>query len=127
MIGIMCSEVHKSDSLTALSRVRVIFKVSQILLEGSRTNCGSPAMQICNLSTQSTLSSSRKHPYSPHKRDWNFQEMGFCLTKVYPPKKSIGHYRNVRGLGKSMVVFHLFEKLRYSNERSTIFWSLYNE
>ena len=26
-----------------------------------------------------------------------------------------------------MVVFHLFEKLRYSNERSTIFWSFYNE
>ena len=33
----------------------------------------------------------------------------------------IGHYRNVRGLGKSMVVFRLLEKLRYSNERSTIF------
>ena len=33
----------------------------------------------------------------------------------------IGHYRNVRGLEKSMVVFRLFEKLRYSNERSTIF------
>ena len=33
----------------------------------------------------------------------------------------IGHYRNVRGLGKSMVVFRLFEKLRYSNERLTIF------
>ena len=33
----------------------------------------------------------------------------------------IGHFRNVRGLGKSMVVYHLFEKLRYSYERSTIF------
>ena len=33
----------------------------------------------------------------------------------------IGHYRNVTGLGKSVVVFRLFEKLRYSNERSTIF------
>ena len=33
----------------------------------------------------------------------------------------IGHYRNVRGLGKSMVVFRLFEELRYSNERSTKF------
>ena len=33
----------------------------------------------------------------------------------------IGHYRNVRGLEKSMVVFRLFEKLRYANERSTIF------
>ena len=96
MIGIMCSEVHKSESLTALSRVRIIFKVSQILLEGSRTNYGSPALQICNLSTQSTLSSSRKYPYSPHKRDWNFQEMGFCLTKVYQ-KKSIGISRGVGG------------------------------
>ena len=37
------------------------------------------------------------------------------------PSTHIGHYRNVRGLGKSMVVFSLFEKLRYSNERSTIF------
>ena len=25
----------------------------------------------------------------------------------------------MRGLGKSVTVFHLFEKLRYSNERST--------
>ena len=33
----------------------------------------------------------------------------------------IGHYRNVRGLGKSMAVLRLFEKLRYSNERSTLF------
>ena len=30
----------------------------------------------------------------------------------------IGHCRNVRGLGKSLVVFRLFEKLRCSNERS---------
>ena len=30
---------------------------------------------------------------------------------------AIGHYRNVRGLGKSMVVSRLFEKVRYSNER----------
>ena len=36
-------------------------------------------------------------------------------------KTCIGHFRNVRGLGKSMVVFRLFEKLKYSNERSTIF------
>ena len=36
-------------------------------------------------------------------------------------KLQIGHYRNVRGLGKSMVIFCLFEKIRYSNERSTIF------
>ena len=39
----------------------------------------------------------------------------------------LGHYRNVRGLGKSMVVFRLFEKLRYSNERSTTFQSLYHK
>ena len=33
----------------------------------------------------------------------------------------------MRGLGKSMVVFRLFEKLRYSNERATKFESLYQE
>ena len=36
-------------------------------------------------------------------------------------KKLIGNCRNVRRLGKSKVVFRLFEKLRYSNERSTKF------
>ena len=40
---------------------------------------------------------------------------------------SIGNCRNVRGLGKSKVVFRLFEKLRYSNERSAKFESLYQE
>ena len=39
----------------------------------------------------------------------------------------IGHCRNVRGLGKSMIVFRLFEKLRCSNERSTKFDRLYQE
>ena len=39
----------------------------------------------------------------------------------------IGNCRNVRVLGKSMVVFRLFEQLRYSNERSTKFESLYQE
>ena len=33
----------------------------------------------------------------------------------------------MRGLGKSTVVFHLFEKLRYSNERSTKFESIYHK
>ena len=42
-------------------------------------------------------------------------------------KQTIGHCRNVRGLGKSMVVFRLLEKLRCSNERSTKFESLYLE
>lgn len=32
----------------------------------------------------------------------------------------IAHCRNLRGLGNSIVVFHLFKILRYSNERSTI-------
>ena len=48
----------------------------------------------------------------------------FSPAKVYPGRTlwpCIGHFRNVRGLGKSMVVFRLFEKLKYSNERSTIF------
>ena len=37
------------------------------------------------------------------------------------------HCRNVRGQGKSMLVFRLFEKLRCSNERSTKFENLYHE
>ena len=41
----------------------------------------------------------------------------FRLTKI-------AHCRNVRGLGKSMVVFSLFKKPRHSNERSTKFESL---
>ena len=32
---------------------------------------------------------------------------------------SIGNFSNVRSLGKSVVVFRLFEKLRYSNKRLT--------
>ena len=47
-----------------------------------------------------------------------FWTMDLCTPLLPFP---IRHYRNVRGLGKSMVVFRLFEKLRYSNERSTIF------
>ena len=31
----------------------------------------------------------------------------------------------MRGLGKSMVVFRLFEKLKYSNERTTKFENIY--
>ena len=37
------------------------------------------------------------------------------------------NYRNVRGLGNSLVVFKLFEKLAYSNERLTKFESLHQE
>ena len=40
---------------------------------------------------------------------------------LFPKGPALGHFRNVRGLGESMVVFRLFEKLKYSNERSTIF------
>ena len=39
----------------------------------------------------------------------------------------IAHCRNVRGLGKSMVVFSLFKKPRHSNKRSTKFESLEQE
>ena len=39
----------------------------------------------------------------------------------------IGNCRNMRGLGKSTVVFHLPKKLRCSHERSTKFESLYQE
>ena len=45
--------------------------------------------------------------------DWRAQGRG----------SSIGHCRNVRGLGKSMVIFCLFENLRYSNERTIKFES----
>ena len=45
-----------------------------------------------------------------------YTELGFMRNHIY-----IGHYRNVRGLGKSMVVFRLLKKLRYSNKRSTVF------
>ena len=40
-------------------------------------------------------------------------------AKIRRSRDSTVHCRNVRGLGKSVVVFRLFEKLRYSNERST--------
>ena len=43
------------------------------------------------------------------------------------PAVCMGNCRNVRGLGKSMVVFRLLEKLRYSNERSTKFECIYLE
>ena len=39
----------------------------------------------------------------------------------------MAQWKNVRGLGKGMVVFHLFEKQRYSNETSTEFESLKHE
>ena len=40
-------------------------------------------------------------------------ELSFCIA----------HCRNARGLGKNVVVFRLFKKLRYSDERSTKFES----
>ena len=40
---------------------------------------------------------------------------------------SVDNCRNVRGLGKNILVSRLFEKLRYSNERSTKFEILYQE
>ena len=52
----------------------------------------------------------------------NLTSTGFTQFRL-----EIAHCRNVRGLGKSMVVFGLFEKLRNYNERSTKFESLYHE
>ena len=49
------------------------------------------------------------------------------ITLILVLRHYIGNCRNVRGLGKRMVVFRLFEKLRYSNERSTKFESLNHE
>ena len=59
-------------------------------------------------------------------KDKRRHERTLCPKKLYIYffvicRILIGHYRNVRGLGKSMTVFRLFEKLRYSNKRSTIF------
>ena len=50
-----------------------------------------------------------------------------AILQVMEVDRDIGYCRNVRGLGKSMVVFRLFEKLRCSNQRSTKFESLYHE
>ena len=49
------------------------------------------------------------------------------LASLQHGPRQIGQCRNVRGLGKSTVVFRLFEKLRYSNEKSTKFESLNHE
>ena len=61
------------------------------------------------------------------QKQWPTKQLGLAITSTQSTCQTIGHYRNVRGLGKSMIVFRLFEKLRYSNERSTIFQSLYHE
>ena len=39
-------------------------------------------------------------------------EKGFNQISTKPKEHCIGNCRNVRGLGKSMVVFRLFEKLK---------------
>ena len=49
------------------------------------------------------------------------------LASLQHGRRQIGQCRNVSALGKSMVVFRLFEKLRYSNEKSTKFESLNHE
>ena len=61
--------------------------------------------------------------YQTHyeKSDWSRAFNQFTIACELDMINAIGHFRNVRGLGKSMVVFRLFEKLKYSNERSTIF------
>ena len=55
------------------------------------------------------------------------KSLEFQASRLSQNHQPIAHCRNVRGLGKSMVVFRLFEKLRYSNERSTKFESLCQE
>ena len=54
-------------------------------------------------------------------------EKTFHGVPPFEENVEIGNCRNVRGLGKSLVVFRLLEKLRYSNERSTKFESLNQE
>ena len=83
--------------------------------------------------------------YLWERKCWNFllcalvvkNHFADCRTAACPwcenskkrgkTERGIGHCRNVRELGKSMVVFRLFEKLWCSNERSTKFGSLYHE
>ena len=77
------------------------------------TRIVSLAMQRCGLKT-TVLNSQGLRLW----RMANTRNISFTILLL---RLRIGHYRNVRGLGKSMVVFRLFEKLRYSNERSTIF------
>ena len=73
-------------------------------------------------------------------RSWFILEQKACflafeqLKKIFlwlPDLRSsayiLGHSRNVRGLGKSMVVFRLCGKVRYSNKRSTKFESVNHE
>ena len=50
-----------------------------------------------------------------------------CYTFANETQVSTGNCRNMRGLGKSTVVFCFFEKLKYSNEKSTKFESLCQE
>ena len=68
--------------------------------------------------------------YQPFCMEKVFFKTPFIYCMVHVPlsctyRAYIGNCRDVRGLGSSMVVFCLFEKLRYSNERSTTFASVY--
>ena len=64
-----------------------------------------------------------KSKYRPNRKS----QGKFFTSTVSRRFSLIGNCRNVRGLGKSMIVFRLFEKLRYPNERSTKFESIYQE
>jgi len=67
-------------------------------------------------------------PFLPQYKDLNMNASKLSLERLkIKLGDDITHCKNVRGLGKSMVVFGLFEKLRYSNERSTKFESLKQE
>ena len=65
--------------------------------------------------------------FKPDGTSWRKSPCEICHCEVGVYIYCLGHCRNVRGLGKSMVVFLFFEKLRYSNERSSKIERLYHE
>ena len=78
---------------------------------------------FCPFSSQFRNTATRTHSEIKQNRSRTKQE----FSREAFSKQIIGHCRNVRGLGKSMVVFRLFEKVRCSNERSTKFENLYHK
>ena len=67
------------------------------------------------------LSSRAKILLHPKNRSTSKEQTHAVLTLV-----AIGHYRNVRGLGKSMVVFRLFEN-QDIQMKDQLYFSLYHE
>ena len=65
--------------------------------------------------------------FKPDGTSWRKSPCEICHCEVGVYIYCLGHCRSVRGLGKSMAVFLFFEKLRYSNERSSKIERLYHE